>query len=314
MNIVKTKVRADALTVEDLRKIIKNNLKFHKSFITATSMLDDNDLNKFVRTFMDQTPKDDNKFIDEYLKLTKGYSRKADQMEKRVSLSPMLHANRVMIKILEEVEKGLDALFEEKHVNIYTTRISNIMVLNLLRQSDMLSDYCCMLYSEMINLVSKNSKRSTRYRVVFIKDHTTYISTVISNICNKDRAYSFLKDIGDFKKEGNDLLLYADSNPFTKFFSLRRIKDSLGLMGFTLPSINFIAGIANMIDDYHYNKYLQQKDMHEWLVNYTAVLKMELEGEDPDSSEYRRKMAMIEAYETKIDQYAKKIKEAEEGK
>ena len=65
-------------------------------------------------------------------------------------------------------------------------------------------------------------------------------------------------------------------------------------------------------DDFKRHKYEKQKEEKAWLEQHVAMLKMELDGVDKTSPEYIKISKIIEAYDSKISDYDKKINEFEE--
>jgi hypothetical protein len=316
MKMIKGTIKNQALTVEDIKKIADDNISYHKSIVECFDAFQGNDMNVMVSSFRRQTAKDKNKFIESYNTLVGLYTGKAKQLEGSLAFSPIYTANKVMMVILKEIRDNASMIFEEGFVNIHNCRISSAAALNVLKQSDLLGDFSCVLWTEMINLISEHPQPTLKYKVLLIKDKLKDVAAIINDVCNKDRAFSFVKEIQKLKKANSDLLLYSNGVLFTKY---RLDPASIALViGYTVVGISLVMAlwkyqsIIISIDDWSYNRHLQRKDLHEWMVNYVAILRYELQQKDPNSPEYQKLVKVIQAYDEKIAKYAKKIQQYEE--
>ena len=58
-------------------------------------------------------------------------------------------------------------------------------------------------------------------------------------------------------------------------------------------------------------KYLKQKKEKEWIEAHVALMKMDLANADPNSDEYRKTVAVIDAYSEQLAELEQKIAEYE---
>ena len=307
MNIIKRSVRADALTVDEFRKTLEINMEFHKAFVDATSVFSPKDLDMFRKNIEKYRNVDSNKIISFYDELIKNYDGKAKDMEIRVPFSAIIEANRAMIKLLQDINKRLDDLFQEDFITVENVTISNTMVFGILQQSYILGKYSSFIWTELIKLSTELDITTKKYKIEFLKENTKPVSGIVSRVVSKAGTFSILQDIAKLKQDNNDLLLFANGNPFTRWITKNKVRDNFDSLGFATKGFAIIAWNSKRRDDKEYARYLELRDTVEWLQTHTTVLRSDLDNLDHNSPQRKKLEKIIENYDAKIADYNKRI-------
>ena len=307
-------VHMKAMKKEDLEAFLKDNILEHQSVVTALKTLSDRDMtdwmNTKVRPQLQKSNSKSKNVYDNYRKLLNG---KAATMESKCPFASLTETNATYVKILQEIYKNIDMLFETENVTIYDCRISQLAVLGILRQSDTILTYTCYLFSFMTRVVAGDIGNIPRNRDVFLVDNTEKVANIVNNVLNKMANYSFLTEIDQLRRRQSDLVLGASKDfNFLPYVSRHGFSFSFLDNLFTaLSSLNFFSAAMDAWDDYRIAKYERNKEIREWLSTHVALLKMDLANTDPNSPEYVRLQSVIDAYDDKIAEYDKVIDDFE---
>lgn len=300
-------IKTQALAVDDLVKIMKQNIDFHRSIAAIEEKFDISSLYSIEKKVRANLRNDKSGVITAYYKMCSGYQGKAKSADS-VFFGALIKANKEMVKVLEMLIKNSNQLFDDKFISIDNTKVSNILVVSIVKQSTMLADYSNHVFGELCNMTRRDSYVVPPYKIKFILENGTRVTNVVNNLLAKENSYHFMRDLERFRKENNDLLVYANGNVFTNFINQVKMLDPFGSMsGFFIPSLNFIAYISRVIDDYNHDRYLEYKTTHEWLVAHCAVLQYDLQDMDPNSPEYQKMLKVIKNYEQEIAKYHQKM-------
>ena len=300
-------IKTQALSVEDIVKVMKQNIDFHKSIAAIEEKFDVSSLYSIEKKVKASFRNDKSGVITAYYKMCAGYQGKAKAADSTF-FGALTKANKEMIKVLEMLVKNSNQLFDDKFISIDNTKVSNILVVSIMKQSTMLADYSNHVFGELCNMIRRDAHTVAPYKIKFILENGSRVTNIVNNLLAKENSYHFMRDLERFRKENNDLLVYANGNVFTNFINQFKILDPFGsLSGFFIPSLNFIAYISRVIDDYNHDRYLEHKTTHEWLIAHCSVLQYDLQNMDPNSEEYQKLLKVIKNYDQEIAKYHQKM-------
>lgn len=307
-------VHMKAVKKEHLEAFLKDNIIEHQSVVSVLKSLSDRDMTNWMTTKVrPQLQKCNSKCKDVYDNYRKLLSGKASTAESKCPFSSLAEANTTYAKILQEIYRNIDKLFETESITIYDCRISQLAILGILRQSDTVLTYTCYLFSFMTRVVSGDIGNIPRNRDIFLIDNTEKVANTVNNVLNKMANYSFLTEIDQLRRRQSDLILGVDKSfNFLPYISRHNFSFSILDNLFTaLSSLNFFSAAMDAWDDYRIAKYERNKEIREWLSTHVALLKMDLANADPNSPEYVRLQGIINAYDDKIAEYDKAIDDFE---
>ena len=256
--------------------------------------------------------------VKNYLKQLKG---KAAVAESKGFLMSLLQANMLQYEILNEANKNFSTLIQDESITLYKTRISNYLFLYYLQQAEVLTNFTTYLVTFIVQAVRHNEKSIPKYRIVYLTDNVNGVAQTVSNMLNGSKRYDIVEGIKTLRNRFSDIELNSETNLRHLLNNDTNIVDDImtiaGIFGnavgalFTwVPKLIYDPLVA--FDDFKRHKYEKQKEEKAWLEQHVAMLKMELDGADKTSPEYIRSSKIIEAYDSKISDYDKKINEFEE--
>jgi hypothetical protein len=310
LDLLKSKIKMKALTKDQINQIVASQISDVDNIVKTISAFDKTAMHGFYDKYyqhqFDKSNKNDVGYIIPNIGklLTKGaLVAERDQMFGATKL-----AGITLLKILSEVRKGIDKLVPGEAINMFDCSISNVMLLGILRETDLYIKYTQCVWDHFLKTCVKQDSTVIGYRADFMKKHMDEYAKILNNAVNKDRNYSFLKDVAALKQKNQDLLLYANNRSFLDFFSPSSLTGTAshyleqGVIGF-----NFLTGILSLWDDWMHSRYIKNKDFKEWLETSVTLLRMNASGVDPNSPEYQKLMKIIDAYDKAITDVDRKI-------
>lgn len=317
---IKKYTRRNALTEQDIVKSIDDPLANLESFVSCyEKFLDPKDINAFMTTLKQRVGKE-NPVMAVYLALAQNYTGSTKTAESLSQLSQLYLANKNLIKILKELRANVADILNNDVLSLDNCTVTSAAALGLIRQADILSEFSCILWTELINLYTETPVSTLKYKLVFLNDNLKLVAAMVNDLTQKKARYSFTRAVHEVRRQNNDALLQSEDVSYNKYVSDNKLVPLIIGIGVTFTTISFlgifrlnpIKLIAERLDRWHYDRYLKRKDLHEWMVGYTALLRYDLESKDPSSPEYQRLRKVIAAYDEKIAKYVRKIKEYED--
>jgi len=304
------------LRKEDVIDLIKTGIASHKNICQCIKVGTDKERNTWYNTKVKPAlAKSTAKSKDIYNTYASGLSGKARNLEEGVFLESIYKINDEYIDLLNEINKNINEFFDKSQVDIYDTRITQMAVLGLLKDSQIVSDFSLFLYSFIIRAVDGSDKNIPRYRDEFMSENVVKVSVIANNVIAHKGQYEFLNNARRLRSKGADLLLGANGTFSFSNFAVSQFytPDILDSILSALSCLNIFSYIGEAIDDYKINKNNRNKEVKEWLENHVALLRMDQQNVDKSSKEYARLEKIINAYDEKIAEYDEEIKKFEEG-
>ena len=181
-------------------------------------------------------------------------------------LGAMSDTVNAMIVIMEEVSGNIDKLFVETNLTIFNTKISQVAVIGVIENSHMFSEFCTKFIEALMYDRNQNLDRPERYVYDFLD----------SNVVNSESKPSV-----QFARIGSEVT-ENDIDAGARGFKIFRI-------------------IGNFFSDLTDKRNRRKMALRDQLQARARLLQLELNGVDPESSEYQRLVKIIANYQKQID-------------
>lgn len=266
----------------------------------------------FCMNYLPKSPSPAKDVVKNYLKQLKG---KASLAESKGFLLSLLQADMLQLELLNEASNKFNTLIQDDSITLYNTRVSIYLFIYYLQQAELLSNFTNYLVTFIVQAIRHHENDIPKYRIVYLTDHVEAVAGIVSDILNNSNKYNIVESIKTLRNRFEDIELNSETN--MRRFNLDAFLSTCELVfgGIKalfkwVPKLIYDPLIA--FDDYKRHKYEKQKEEKAWLEQHVAMLKMELDGVDKTSPEYIKISKIIEAYDSKISDYDKKINEFEE--
>ena len=317
INYTKDKAQMQSLRKDDVITIIKQNIEMHKANFETLNVMSAQEMNSWmlkVTQALNNTP---GKSRDVYDRYNKGLSSSARALERKCFLSSLKVINSDIIPVLNEILKNIDSFMENDKVELYETKMSQLAILGICRDSTRIATFTQYLYTYLIRVTNDTYGDIPRYREEYMLDNVDRVAKIVSNFCDRKGYYNFNQDMTKIKRQNADLILGANGKfSFNQYIgSVRNFytTDILDSIMSALSCLNLYDHVMNFIDDYKLERNNRNKETKEWLETHVAVLRMELAEKDKSSKEYAKLENIIKAYDAKITEYDEAIQAFENG-
>lgn len=317
INYTKDKAQMQSLRKDDVITILKQNIEMHKANAETLDVLSTQEMNSWMLKVTQALNSTTSKSRDVYDRYNKGLSSSASALERKCFLSSLKVINKDIIPVLNAILNNIDSFIENDKVELYETKMSQLAILGICRDSTCIATFTQYLYTYLIRVTSNTYDDIPRYREEYMLDNVDKVSKIVSNFCDRKGYYNFNQDMTKIKRQNADLILGANGKfSFNQYIgSVRNFytADILDSILSALSCLNLYDHVMNFIDDYKLERDNRNKETKEWLETHVAVLRMELEEKDKSSKEYAKLENIIKAYDAKITEYDEAIQAFENG-
>lgn len=317
INYTKDKAQMQSLRKDDVITILKQNIEMHKANADTLNVLSTQEMNSWMLKVTQALNSTTSKSRDVYDRYNKGLSSSASALERKCFLSSLKVINKDIIPVLNAILNNIDSFIENDKVELYETKMSQLAILGICRDSTCIATFTQYLYTYLIRVTSNTYDDIPRYREEYMLDNVDKVSKIVSNFCDRKGYYNFNQDMTKIKRQNADLILGANGKfSFNQYIgSVRNFytADILDSILSALSCLNLYDHVMNFIDDYKLERDNRNKETKEWLETHVAVLRMELEEKDKSSKEYAKLENIIKAYDAKITEYDEAIQAFENG-
>jgi len=307
---MKDKIKLGSLNKEQIAQVIQFQMETLKSFSRSFSSFDRASMLKLMEKYQGlQFNKSHKHDISKYVFSFKNQlSGKASAIEKSKPFGAQEATTAFFIKILTEVNKNLDDLFPKESVTLFECKLSNVMVLGILREIDIFCKCTTTHWTHTIDACTGSSLVPLGYQAEYFANHFDKYIDIINDVHDKEHNYSFMKDVGDIQQKNSDMVLYANQQSFLNFLNPSNLsKTAMQHVKYGIFGFGIFTWVLSLWDDWKHIQYLRNKDFKEWMENRAALLRLELMNTNPNSPEYLRLVNIIKSYDAKIAEYDRKL-------
>lgn len=307
---LKDKIKLGSLNKDQIAEVIRFQMETLKTLDMSFSAFDKASLSKLMEKYQGLQFNKNHKYdISKYVMSFKVQMHgKAAATEKIHPFSAHANTSRFFMKLLQEINKNLDELFPTESITLFECKISNVMLLGILREIDIFCRCATVHWTHFIDACTTGETIPLGYQAeYFVKNFDKY-AEIINDVHEKEHNYSFMKDVGDLKQKNADMVLYANQQSFLNFLNPNSLgKNAMQYVKYGIFGFGIFTWIMSLWDDWRHIQYLRNKDFKEWMENRVALLRMELANTNPNSPEYIRLVNIIKSYDAKIADYDRKL-------
>lgn len=261
------------------------------------------------------------KHIDdpEYKKLATLYKAFLSQLSIKAKKAENEGFMMSIITILPELEtehEKLNVNFsnifpgKENNVAIDEMRVTQVLTVGYLRSVSAMLSFVSNMFA-LIPVKVRDNTQLPKYREFSVQKNLNAIALFINTLYDRSIGSTILVQIGEIKKQGTDVFVVSDGDTIDKYANDRDYsRPSHNFMnGFTLGTFTMVISSAFMSTFRMLYEY--RKNMREWIIVKTALLKMDMENVDPESNEYQHLVKILNKYEAILAKYEQKIADYE---
>ena len=313
----KDKAQMQSLRKDDVVDILKQNIKMHQDNDDILDTMSNEEMNNWFTKVNQALNETSGKSKDVYDRYCSGLSSNASALERKRFLLSLRKANHDIIPVLNAILSNIDDCMENDTVDLYETRMSQLAVLGICRDSTKLATFTQYLYTYLVRVTADTYSDIPRYREEYMINNVDKVSKMVSDFIDRKGYYNFNQDMTRIKRQNADLILGANGKfSFNQYIgSVRNFytADILDSILSALSCLNLYDHVMNFIDDYKLERNNRNKEIKTWMESHVAILRIELADKDRMSSEYAKLENIIKAYDAKIAEYDEAIQTFENG-
>lgn len=259
---------------------------------------------KFVQTITDKAADVSNFFCATCAEVSKAIK------DRKGGLDAFAVTAQNILTVLQMVERNVNVIFSEKFTTIYNTRLSQLAVFFMVDRAQIFANFSVYLYDGMLYDIVVNEgehelDQPRPYRYQYIREYKDTVIEIMKAGSTSNGANALISEIDRLRKD-YDTPLINDNNQVPKDFMPKSRGFGLIEGGVSILAMVFryFGEWGVMLRNLKYQKMLQER---EWLQNHTDLLKLQLNGADPNSEEYRKAVKIINTYNEMIKELDLKI-------
>jgi hypothetical protein len=236
----------------------------------------------------------------------------------RIAFDSILMVATTYSKIFESLERTTNMTFKDKMITVYNSKLSHVAIFGVIGEAELFVNYATYLFDNVTyELCANNGVRELpapkQYRMAFLQfQQVNFINLIKNRLQNGANVV-----ISELDKAGrnNDVNLIGDDNTAnlgfvqtTSYTPMMRNLFTTGARSFVHVIFQSLGELWNLIKNHKYTKAKKEK---EWMEAHVALLKLQLQGVDPNSDEYRKQVQIIESYNEMIAELDQKIAQYE---
>ena len=306
---VKNKTKSISVNKQSLAESINLSKKKLENFISCIG-----DMPKTYRTgladriFDLSSQKKTNVGCAEYIDMAKAVAGN----DLRVYFSTFEICANNFIEILDKVLSNINKIFDNNDVKLNNITLSQLTVFSMMEQASIFANFCVYLLDMVSHdVLSHDNVRELsnmpQYKIMHIQKHKNLVYELALQL--KTGAVNYMSNIDKVQKSSSNVKLVTNDgtsnvglidpdehtlNPF-----LRRA---------SFNPFFLIGEYWVIVKHWIYQSNIKEK---EYIESHVALLKMELDGVNPDTPEYQHHVKVIDAYNKMLSELDEKISKYE---
>lgn len=311
INITKNLTSFKDIDRNDLLAIIENEITGHKTFVTALSLMTNQDMNKFKEKLSVSLPSSKIKETTIWTEYLKKLQTQASQIEHKKMFDSLIITRKKVQQSLETFKKSFDKIFPSEIIKVSDIKYTQFIILGFISQSIILSNWTEYMFTLLSSVLNKTEDEIPKYRIMYLENHLDDVVELVNKLV-PIQSLNIIKDIEYIKSKGADNPLLTDgivNN--TKNFNIEIKTEHFLFATSIFLGIYFTYKLLRLLGEQWgiimHRFYLKRKELKEWMESHVAKLKLDLQDINQNDPQYQKLLKVIELYDEKIKSYDESI-------
>lgn len=241
-------------------------------------------------------------------------SGQAQREERKVAFSSLLHAAKSYLFVLDEIDKNINKLFENKVISLYNTKLSHIAIFGVIRNACDLCDFSWFLFNGICYDIGMGIEKPAKYRFSYMNTVKEKMAGLVSDIYAGVGDGAIYNEIMRIRRENKDMLIVNDNNEVndSMISSAGLNKGISGSITAGFMDINVFRWIGEAWNNFRDNHYRALEEKRDWMQTHVQMLRLKLQGLDTNDREYQKLQKIINNYDNMVAAADEKIKKYRE--
>ena len=295
-----------SLSTAELMSYLELLITEHKTFVNTLDMMSKNDTAAFTNMFKEKAVSK----AKQYFSIVGKLESRAKEIEATSVLGSFKIAAQGYLKRLDEIKNVMRELYDTKVVNVYTTKMSQVLIYGYMGEAQLIADANLYLFDLVSSTIIDDLPEPPKYRLEFLVDHRDFIAYCINKVCNRATDVSVLANVKELANTNTDVLIVDDNNNSNvKYLSPDYSTSLIGNVRSFINLPNPFRLIGEIWNVYKRAQISKRETEKEWMEAHVALLRLEMADIPHDSKEYMKLVKIIENYENMINKYDKMLNE-----
>lgn len=311
--LFKGSTKAEGVDKTDILNLIDNNLVLLKVVINTFN--DNLDVMKYIKTTLipqSGLNKDNLGLRDLYSAFAKELTNTGRIAENKLIFQSIRDAAVLALADHEKLRDNFTSLFDQgtdvSEIQIEQLKLSHAAIFGYINLSTLMCDWFCFFYTNLIGQPGETI-RVPAYREKIIKSSSRVVAEFVSDVLARGTQRGIVDVVSGIRAKG-DVTLYSDAATLDSYANINDYPGAMKLFD-NFSVFQPILLVREWFTLRTHNKYKRNVALREWMLTKTYVLRMDMNGIDPDSPEYQRQLAILNKYSDEIAKLDKLISEYE---
>lgn len=241
-------------------------------------------------------------------------SGQAQRDERKSPFSSLITAAKNYQTVLDEIDKNIDKMFENKVISLYNTKLSHIAIVGVIKNACDLCDFSWYLFNGICYDIGMGIEKPAKYRFSYMNTMKEKMSALVSDMYAGVGDGAIFNEVLRLRRENKDMLLVNDQNEVNSgmITTANLTKGLCGSITAGLMSLNIFRWIGEAWNSYRDSYYRGLEEKRDWMQTHVQMLRLKLQGMDQNDREYQKLQKIINNYDDMVAAADEKIKKYRE--
>lgn len=329
-SFLKNEMKIRQISEEKLRDLISDRRDELNAFLEGFNIISKKDYGELYDLYMEKSGLDGGNgknraasmYDGDVLRIFEHYrfglKDKAKSMENANPFSTVAYTASVYIDILNDIEKNINRVIQERDKNtgitLKSVKVSTSAFIGILEGAKHFANFSFHLLGFVTYIVTDERVKYPGYRIKKMQNNVAVSSSIASQLCNKRGIFYFVQQAKKIKTKGFDMRLYDEADQGSGVsmdgFIVGGLPDSfMQLFTLFLRAINVFAWVPEKFEKYRFALHKRREQRREWLKTRLQLAKARIDKHSDDDPEYANKVKIAIAYDRQITHLDKDINE-----
>ena len=248
-----------------------------------------------------------------YLYLSR-LSGQAQRDERKTPFSSLITAAKNYQTVLDEIDKNIYKMFENKVISLYNTKLSHVAIVGVIKNACDLCDFSWYLFNGICYDIGMGIEKPAKYRFSYMNTMKEKMSALVSDMYAGVGDGAIFNEVLRLRRENKDMLLVNDQNEVNSgmISTANLTKGLCGSITAGLMNLNIFRWIGEAWNSYRDSYYRGLEEKRDWMQTHVQMLRLKLQGMDQNDREYQKLQKIINNYDDMVAAADEKIKKYRE--
>lgn len=313
--------KIEGVDKKDILDLIDDNILLLKTIIETYD--DNRDVFKYIQTTLlpaNGANKDNISLLSMYNEYVTTLSPLLRHRESDLIFKSLRDAITLVLNDHNKLRDNFTTLFnqgtDDAEIKLDQLKLSHAAIFGFIDLTLLMCDWFSFFYTSLVG--NPNTKlRIPAYREAVIKDANQSVARFVTDVLNRGANRDILYVLSTIKNKG-DVTLYTNTASLESYASASDYPNALGWLGafagflFSgVMKLNPVLYIRMFFANRAHDLYKRNLANRDWMITKTAILRMDMNGTDPNAKEYQHMLSVLSKYSDLIAELDKKIAEYE---